>query len=131
MIPEIYSKEKDSHDISIVIQHTPVSHQNNPYSVALRVRRNCSDREVDDKLFVNNLIQYKTYLMHSGYDEEAIDKQFIKVAKMKRKETLESKPRKNRFGPEKRKYNFATTWDPMFSDIGRAVRKFVPLLAEV
>ena len=42
-----------------------------------------SDREVDDKLFVN-LIQYKAYLTHSGYDEEAIDKQFIKVAKMKR-----------------------------------------------
>ena len=39
--------------------------------------------------------------MHSGYDEEVTDKQFIKVAKMKRKETLESKPRKNRFRPEK------------------------------
>ena len=118
-------------NISILIQHTPCQlPKNNPYSVALRVRRNCSDREVDDKLFVNNLIQYKAYLMHSGYDEEAIDKQFIKVAKMKRKETLESKPRKNRFRPKQRKYNFVTTWDPMFPDIGRAIRKFVPLLAE-
>ena len=61
--------------------------------------------------------------MHSGYDKEAIDKQFIKVAKMKRKETLESKPRKNRFRPKQRKYNFVTTWDPMFPDIGRAIRK--------
>ena len=68
--------------------------------------------------------------MHSGYDEGAIDKQFIKVAKMKRKETLESKPRKNRFRPKQRKYNFVTTWDPMFPDIGRAIRQFVPLLAE-
>ena len=68
--------------------------------------------------------------MHSGYDEEAIDKQFIKVAKMKRKETLESKPRKNRVRRKQRKYNFVTTWDPMFPDIGRAIRKFVPLLAE-
>ena len=68
--------------------------------------------------------------MHSGYDDEAIDKQFIKVAKMKRKETLESKPRKNRFRPKQRKYNFVTTWDPMFPDIGRAIRKFVLLLEE-
>ena len=94
------------------------------------MRRNCSDRKVEYKLFVKNLIQYKAYLVHSGYDEEAIDKQFIKVAKMKRKETLESKPKKNRFGPKQRKYNFATTWDPMFSDIGRAIRKLVPLFAE-
>ena len=87
-------------------------------------------REVDNKLFVNNLIQYKAYLMHSGYDDEAIDTQFIKVAKMKRKETLESKPSKNRVRPKQRKYNFVTTWDPMFPDIGRAIREFVPLLAE-
>ena len=63
--------------------------------------------------------------MHSSYDEEAIDKQFIKVAKMKRKETLESKPRKNRFRLKQRKYNFVTTWDPMFPDIGRAIRKLL------
>ena len=67
------------------------------------MRRNCSDREVYDKLFVDNLIQYKAYLMHSGYDEEAIGKQFIKVAKMKRKETLEFKPRKNRVRPKQKK----------------------------
>ena len=95
-MPEIDSKKRILTNISILIQHTLSVTKNNPYSVALRVHRNCSDREVDDKLFVNNLIQYKAYLMHSGYDKEAIDKQFIKVAKMKRKETLESKPRKNR-----------------------------------
>ena len=131
LIPEIYSKETDSHEYLNPNSAHPLSvTKNNPYSVALRVRRNCSDREVDDKLFINNLIQYKAYLMPSGYDEEAIDKQFIKVAKMKRKETLESKPRKNRFRPKQRKYNFVTTWDTMFPDIGRVIRKFVPLLAE-
>ena len=31
---------------------------------------------------------------------------------------------------KKRKYNFVATWDPIFPDIGRAIRKFVPLLAE-
>ena len=103
LIPEINSNETDSHEYLNPNSIHPLSvTKSNPYSVALKVRWNCSDRKVDDKLFVNNLIQYKAYLMHSGYEEEAIDKQFIKVAKMKRKETLESKPRKNKFGPEKK-----------------------------
>ena len=56
--------------------------------------------------------------MHSGYDEENIDKNFIKVAKMKRKETLGDKPKKRRGRPGDRKYNFVTTWNPIFPDIG-------------
>ena len=67
LIPEIYSKEMDSHEYLNPNSAHPLSvTKNNPYSVALRVRRNCSDREVDDKFFVNNLIQYKAYFMHSG-----------------------------------------------------------------
>ena len=115
-----YLNPNSAHPLSVT--------KNNPYSVALRVCRNCSDRKVDYKLFVNNLIQYKAYLMHSGYDKEAIDKQFIMVAKMKRKETLESKPRKNRFRPKERKYNFVTAWNPMFPDIGRAIKKIYSII---
>ena len=63
--------------------------------------------------------------MHSGYDEENIDRNFIKVAKMKRKETLGDKPKKMRGRP-----GFVTTWDPIFLDIGKTIRKFSPLLAE-
>ena len=123
LISEIYSKETDSHEYLNPNSAHPLSvTKNNPYSVALRVRRNCSDRDVDDNLSVNNLIQYKAYLMHSGHDEEAIDKQVIKVAKMKRKETLESKPWKNRFRPKQRKYNFVTTWDPMFQILVKPLR---------
>ena len=82
MIPETYSKETDSHKYLNPNPTHPLSvTKNTPYSVALRVRRNCSDREVDDKLFVNHLIPYKDY---TSYEEEAIDKQFIKVAKMKK-----------------------------------------------
>ena len=73
LIPEIYSKETDSHEYLNPNSTHPLSvTKNNPYSVALRVRRNCSDREIDDKLFVTNLIQYKAYLMQSRYDEEAM-----------------------------------------------------------
>ena len=47
--------------------------------------------------------------MHSGYDEENIDKNFIQVAKMKTKETLGDKSKKRRGRPGDRKYNFVTT----------------------
>ena len=55
LIPEICSKETDSHEFLNPNSAHPLSvTKNNPYSVALRVCRNYSDREVDDKLFVNN-----------------------------------------------------------------------------
>ena len=128
LVPEIHSEETDSHEyLNPDPAHPPSVVKNNLYSVALRVRRNCSDRVAGDKLFVNNLILYKAYLMHSGYDEENIDRNFIKVAKMKRKETLSDKPKKRRGRPKDRKYNFVTTWDPIFPDIGKIIRKFSQL----
>ena len=77
--------------------------------------------------FVDNLIKYKAYLLHSGYDSEMVDKQFVKVVKMKRKETLKTrtKPKLNR-----RKYNFVTTWDSAFPDIRKALHKFTNVLME-
>ena len=85
LTPEIYSKERDSHEyLHPTSAYPPTVSRNSTYSVALRVRRNCSDREPGDSLFVKNLIQYKAYLLHSGYDEEKIDKHFIRVAKMGR-----------------------------------------------
>ena len=84
LVPEIYSKETTaSHEyLNPNSVHPPLVVRNNPYSVALRVQRNCWDRVAGDKLFVINLILYKAYLMHSGYDEENIDRHFIKVAKI-------------------------------------------------
>ena len=66
--------------------HPPQVAKNNPYSVALRIRRNCSNRIEQDQFFVDNLIKYKMDLLHLGYDSEIVDKQFVQVAKMKRKE---------------------------------------------
>ena len=43
--PEIYSKETDSHEcLHPTSAHPPAVSRNDPYSFALRVRRNCSDR---------------------------------------------------------------------------------------
>ena len=99
LVPEIYFTETDSHEyLNPNSVHPPSVVKNNQYFAALRVRRNCSDRVVGDKLFVNNLILYKTYLMHSGYDKENIDKYFPKVAQMKKKKHLEINLRKEEVG---------------------------------
>ena len=121
-------KPTDSQEyLNPLSSHPPQAAKNNPYSAALRVRRNCSDRIEQDQFFVDTLIKYKAYLLHSGNDSEMVDKQFVKVAKMKRKETLKTrtKPKLNR-----RKYNFVTTWDPAFPDIRKVLHKFTNVLME-
>ena len=91
-IPEIYSKPTDSHEyVNPKSSHPPNVVKNVPYSVALRVRRNCSDRIEDGTLFKKNIINYKAYLLNSGYEARHIDRSFIKVAKMKRNTTLRPK----------------------------------------
>ena len=84
LIPEIYSKPTDFHEyLNPKSCHPPQVTRNNPYSVALRVRRNCSDRDSDDKMFIDNMVKYKAYLLESGYASDQIDGHFIKVAKLK------------------------------------------------
>ena len=130
LTPDICSKETDSHEyLHPTSAHSPTVSRNNPYSGVLRVRRSCSDREPSDSLFVKNLIQHKAYLLHSGYDEEMIEKHFIRVAKMRRKSTLKTGNRRNR-NKKRSVYNFVTSWDPLFPNIGKAIKKFAKILKE-
>ena len=39
--------------------------------------KNCSDSVKDDQSFKDASIQYKAFLLKSGYDEDLIDKKFI------------------------------------------------------
>ena len=56
LIPEIYSKPTDLHEyLNPKSSHPPNVVKNIPYSVALRVRRNGSDRIDDDTLFKKNM----------------------------------------------------------------------------
>ena len=119
LIPEIHSKPTDLHEyLNPLSSHPPQVAKNNPCSVALRIRRNCSDRMEQDQFFVGDLIKYKAYLLHSGYDSEMVDKQFVEVAKMKRKETLKTRTKSKL---NRRKYNFVATWYPAFPDIRKAL----------
>ena len=129
LISEIYSKPTDSHEyLNPKSSHPPNVVKNIPYSIALRVRRNCSDRKEDDTLFKKNMISYIAYLLNSGYEARHIDRSFIKVAKMKRNTTL--RPKRARCNQGAKKLNFVTTFDPSFPDIAKVIRKFSNILGD-
>ena len=129
LIPETYSTPTDSHEyLNPKSPHPPNVAKNIPYSVALRVRRNCSDRIEGDTLFKKNVINYKAYFFNSGYEARGINRSFIKVAKMKRNTTL--RPKRAICNHGVKKLNFVTTFDPSFPDIPKAIRKFSNILSD-
>ena len=98
--------------------------------MSLRIRRTCWDCVPGDKMFIDNLVKYKAYLFDSGYASDIIVKHFIKVAKLKRKDTLGEKVVTRNRKSRNMKINFVTTWDPMFPDINKAFRTFYRILEE-
>ena len=129
LIPEIYSKPTDSHEyLNPKSSHQPSVVKSIPYSVALRVRRNCSDRIECDTVFKKNMIKYKAYILNSGYEARHIDRSFIKVAKMKRNTTL--RPKRAMYNQGAKKLNFVRTFDPSFPYIAKAIRKFSSILSD-
>ena len=58
--------------------------KNIPTTVANRCRTNCSDKVEDDNIFKETLVEYKAYLLKSGYNEQNINEKFINLT-MKRK----------------------------------------------
>ena len=93
LIAEIYSKPTDSHEyLNPKSCHPPSVANNNPLGVALKVRRNCSDRIENDQIFFKRkLVEYKAHLMHSGYKSNLIDRKFLKVVKKKRSKAIADK----------------------------------------
>ena len=88
-----------------------------PTTVAYHCSANCSDKIKNDVMFKEALIEYKAYLIKSGYDEENVDKKLINFAVgYKRKGILENKIKKKRKSPMK-KYCFVTKYGPTFPDI--------------
>ena len=81
-------------------------------------------------MFVDNLVKYKADVLQSGYNSDIVDKHFIRVAKLKHKAVSEGKlPSKHKQGDtHSRKINFVTSWDPMFPDINKTLRKFQHIL---
>ena len=75
-------------------------------------------------MFTENHVKYKAYLLESDYASDWIDKHFIEVAKLKRKDVLDGKVKGTNRKLGAKKINFITTWDPMFPNINQAIKKF-------
>ena len=91
--------------------------KNIPTTVAYRCRANCSDKINNDVMFKEALIEYKAYLIRSGYDEKNVDEKLINYAvRYKRKNILENKIKKKSKSPMK-KYHFVTNFEPTFPNI--------------
>ena len=86
----MYSKDNDTHQyLNPSSCHSPHITKNLPTSVINRIGRNCSDRIDDDK---DVMIDYKAYLMKSGYEEELVDEKFSShVVTTKRKDLCRNK----------------------------------------
>ena len=126
VVPEIYSKDTDSHKyLNPSTEHLEHVTMGIPYSVGLGIRRNCSDRSVGDKIFIDKLVEYKGYLLDSGYNSQKIDKQFLKVTQIPRKKLLEGRQSKRQTKQEETdiKINFVVSHDPTFPDIRKAINR--------
>ena len=130
---EIYSKPSDSHKyLNPSTGHPEHVTRSIPYPVGLKIRRNCSDRNVGDRTFTDKLVEYKGYLLDSGYNSQQTDKQFLKVAQIPRKKLLKGRQSKKQNRQEDRdmKINFVVSHDPTFPDIGKTINRHDHILED-
>ena len=130
LIPQMYSKDTDTHQyLHPSSCHSPHIAKNLPTSIINRIRRNCSNKVDNDEIFKETMIEYKAYMLKSGYDEELIDDRFITHAiKTKRKDLLQNRKRKKQRKVEK--YRMVTNYEPTFPDIRKAFSKFRNIFEE-
>ena len=131
LIPQMYSKDTDTHQyLNPSSCHSPHITKNLPKSVINRIRRNCLNRIDDDKIFKDTMIDYKAYLMKSGYEEKLIDEKFSShVVTTKTKDLLRNKKRTKQQN-EITKCRMVTDYEPTFLDIRKAFRKFKHIIED-
>ena len=82
----MYSKGTDTRQyLSPKSCHPNYIAENIPTTVVHRCQTNCSDKIEDDSVFKETLVEYKAYLLKSGYPEENINKKFIEFAIKKKR----------------------------------------------
>ena len=131
LVPEIYSKPTDSLKyLNPSTEHPEHVTRSIPHSVGLRIRRNCSERNVGDKTFMDKLVEYKGYLLDSGYNSQQTYKQFLKVARIPRKKLLKGRQSKKQNRQEDRdmKINFVVSHDPTFPDMRKTINRHYHIL---
>ena len=91
-LTETYSKETDILQyLNPLSCHPPHIFRSIPKALGIRIRRNCSDQYENDSKFIENLREFKGYLVTSGYDCEVVDKEFSTLATLSRKKFWISK----------------------------------------
>ena len=87
---DLYTKPTDSHQYLLPTScHPPHCSKNIPYSLALRIRRICSDDETFEKRSKDLCEQLK----QRGYQKQVIDQAIEKVRHMERQNLLSYKPK--------------------------------------
>ena len=129
LMTECYSKPTDIHQYLRPDSCHP-SHISKgiPKSVALRIRRNCSDRYEEDEKFVSCLREYKGYFMTSGYTEVQVDNAFCQMANVKRKDLLKETRKWKKKNTGAKKYRFITDHEPAFPCIKSILLKHQHIL---
>ena len=76
-------------------------------------------------------MQYKAYLLKSGYKKEDIDRTFTNFAiKKKTKKVLQNDCNTDKKKPPMRKYRSTTDFEPSFPDIRKAFTKFKNIIED-
>ena len=90
-----------------------------PFSLALRLRRICST----DAKFKHCINELKTYLFARGYNNNFLEKQFLRAANISRTNALQTKPKaSNDVVP------FVVTYNPALPRISNILRKHFNIL---
>ena len=85
-VPSMCSKNTDTHQyLSTKSCHPDHIAENIPRTVVHRCRTNRSDKVEDDSIFKETLVEYKAFLLKSGYPEENSNKKFIDFAIKKKR----------------------------------------------
>ena len=128
LMPKIYANPTDAHRyLGPSSCHPKKVTRAIPLAVGFRLRWNCSDKFENDGVFMQGLREYKGYLLDYAYEEENVNKSFLKAFKTKRSKAFEGK---KYVGDKQPKINFVTDFDPTFPDIGRIIKKHADILRE-
>ena len=117
---DVYSKPTDNH-IYLDPKSAHPGHciKTIPYSVASRIRRNCST--IDS--FKSRSTEYQNYLVNRGYDSSRVKEQFQYLESTPRETLLSTKPKHH-----KKVFPLVMDYNPRLPSIGNLIQKHLPLI---
>ena len=122
LVTDVYAKPTDSHlYLPFNSSHPAHCKTSIPFSVALRLRRNCST----DTTFAKRSGEYRNYLQRQGYKHNLIDKGFHRAALITRSDLLKPK-----FKPLDKKYPLVLDFNPRLPDISKILKKHIHLISD-